>query len=112
MGERARTSATDDLPRGAAFMVACAFLFAVMGVAVKLSSQQLSNAMVVFIRNALGLLMLLPWLLRLGAGGLRTRHLAEHLVRGLAGLAAMYCFFYAIGHMRLAEAVLLNYSLP
>jgi drug/metabolite transporter (DMT)-like permease len=24
----------------------------------------------------------------------------------------MYCFFYAIAHLRLADAVLLNYSLP
>ena len=33
-------------------------------------------------------------------------------MRGLAGLAAMYCFFYALAHLRLADAVLLNYSLP
>src|SRR5712691_6964249 len=109
MGDRATI---DDLPKGAALMVACALLFAVMGVAVKLASQQLPNAMVVFVRSALGLLMLLPWLLRLGRGGFGTRHVGEHLVRGLAGLLAMYCFFYALGHLRLADAVLLNYSLP
>jgi drug/metabolite transporter (DMT)-like permease len=101
-----------DLPRAAAYMVACAFLFAVMGVAVRLASQQFPNAMVVFLRSAFGLLILLPWALRQGAGGLDTRHWVEHLVRGLAGLAAMYCFFYALGHLRLADAVLLNYSLP
>lgn len=112
MGDRARASATRDLPRGAAFMVASAFLFAAMGASVKLASQELSNTMVVFARSALGLLMLLPWLPRLGRGGLKTRHLFEHLVRGLAGLGAMYCFFYAISRMRLADAVLLNYSLP
>src|SRR5262245_42624152 len=112
MSDRATGASHVDLPRGAAFMVASAFLFAAMGVAVKLASQQLGNAMVVFVRSALGLLMLAPWLLRLGAGGLATRHLFEHLVRGLAGLGAMYCFFYAIGHLRLADAVLLNYSLP
>lgn len=112
MNDRAPASAKNDLPRAAAFMVASAFLFAGMGVTVKLASQHLSNALVVFFRSALGLLMLLPWLLRLGGGGLKTRHLGEHLVRGLAGLGAMYCFFYAIGRMRLADAVLLNYSLP
>ncbi len=112
MDHRATARARIDLPRGAAFMVTSAFLFAAMGVAVKLASQQLPNSMVVFARSALGLLMLLPWLLRLGVKGLATRHPFEHLVRGLAGLGAMYCFFYAIGHMRLADAVLLNYSLP
>jgi drug/metabolite transporter (DMT)-like permease len=111
MGARAH-GPHHDLPRGAAYMVSCAFLFAVMGVAVRLSSQQLPNAMVVFLRSALGLVILLPWALRLGPRGLGTKHLTEHLVRGLAGLAAMYCFFYALGHLRLADAMLLNYSLP
>lgn len=111
MGDPGRGE-TIDLPRAAAFMVASALLFAAMGVAVKLSSQALSNAMVVFFRSALGLLMLLPWLLRLGPGGLKTGQPGEHLVRGLAGLGAMYCFFFALARLRLADAVLLNYSLP
>lgn len=102
----------DDLRRGAAFMVTSALLFTLMGVGVKLSAQTLPNAVVVFLRNALGLLFLGPWLLRLGPGGLTTRHLPEHVARGVAGLGAMYCSFYAIGRMRLADAILINYSLP
>jgi len=35
-----------------------------------------------------------------------------HVTRSFSGLAAMYCFFYAIAHLSLAEAVLLNYSAP
>jgi drug/metabolite transporter (DMT)-like permease len=102
----------DDLRLAAGFMVTSAFLFAFMGLAVKLASAHLPNAMVVFFRNALSLVALLPWALRQDRGALRTRHLKEHLVRGLAGLMAMYCFFYALAHLRLADAVLLNYSLP
>ena len=102
----------DDLPRGALLMVASALLFAAMGEAVRMASAQLSNAMVVFFRNAFGLVALLPWLVRLGPRGLRTRAWPEHLVRGLAGLASMYCYFYAIARIGLSEAILLNYSLP
>lgn len=102
----------DDLPRGALLMVASALLFAAMGEAVKMASAHLSNAMVVFFRNAFGLLALSPWLVRLGAKGLRTAAWREHLVRGLAGLASMYCYFYAIARLGLSEAILLNYSLP
>src|SRR4029450_10055891 len=36
----------------------------------------------------------------------------EHVLRGLAGLGSMYCFFFAIARLPLAEAVLLNYTLP
>ena len=35
-----------------------------------------------------------------------------HVVRGLAGVAAVACYFYAIAHLRLADAVLLNQSMP
>jgi drug/metabolite transporter (DMT)-like permease len=101
-----------NLRRAAAFMVVSAFLFALMSVAVKESARSLPNVVVVFFRNAVGLLALLPWVLALGRRGLRTTNLREHLVRGLAGLASMYCFFYAIAHLRLADAVLLNYSIP
>lgn len=111
MGDRAEEQTT-DLPRAAALMVASALLFAGMSVAVKLLALTLSNATVVFFRNLMGLVALLPFLVRLGRGGLATRHLKQHLVRGLAGLAAMYCFFFAIARLRLADAVLLNYSLP
>jgi drug/metabolite transporter (DMT)-like permease len=101
-----------SLERGAAFMVGSALLFAGMGAAVKLASASLPNTMVVFFRNALGLVALVPWLVRLRRQGLGTTHLREHAIRGLAGLAAMYCFFLAIAQMKLADAVLLNYSLP
>ncbi len=68
--------------------------------------------MVVFLRSGLSLLVLLPPILRRGVGQLRTLHLREHIVRGTVGMAAMYCFFFVIGKLGLAEALLLNYSLP
>jgi drug/metabolite transporter (DMT)-like permease len=105
-------SRADDLRRGALMMIVSGFLFALMGVAVKLAAQSLPNAMVVFFRSAVGLLALAPWIWRLGRRGLGTRHLREHVIRSLAGLASMYCFFYALAHLRLADAILLNYSIP
>lgn len=103
---------TADLPRGALFMTGAGLFFAGMGMSVKIASDSLSNAQVVFIRNALGLVALLPWLLALGEGGLRTKHLPNHLLRGVLGLLNMYCLFYAIARLRLADAILLNYSTP
>jgi drug/metabolite transporter (DMT)-like permease len=93
-------------------MVGAAFLFAVMSVTVKLLSQSLPNPMIVFLRSALSLVLLLPPVLRQGVGQLATRHLRGHLARGAAGMLAMYCFFFAISRLGLAEALLLNYSLP
>lgn len=100
------------LPRAAAFMVGAALLFALMSVMVKLLSQSLPNAMVVLLRSSLSLLVLLPFVLRRGVVELRTRHLKEHLIRGAVGMGGMYCFFFTISRLGLAEAMLLNYSLP
>jgi drug/metabolite transporter (DMT)-like permease len=83
-----------------------------MGLGVRIVSADLPNAMVVFFRNALGLLVLLAWVPGIRAAGLATRRLPDHLVRSIAGLLAMYCFFYAIAHMSLADAMSLNYSMP
>jgi drug/metabolite transporter (DMT)-like permease len=102
----------EQLRRGALYMLASALLFAAMGALIKLAARSLPNEMVVFFRNALGLAALAPWLWRHGWHGLRTRHPGAHLARALAGLAAMYCYFYALAHLPLAEATLLNYSTP
>jgi len=100
------------LTRAAVSMVGAALLFAVMSVMVKLLSHSLPNAMVVFLRSSLSLVILLPAMLRHGRAALATQRLREHLLRGIAGMAAMYCFFFAIARLGLAEALLLNYSLP
>lgn len=68
--------------------------------------------MVVFLRNAVALALLLPWILRVRLRGLGTQHVRGHLLRAGFGLSAMYCFFYALHHLDLAVAVLLNYSAP
>ncbi len=98
--------------RAALSAVFAALMFATMGVAVRYSSATLPNEMIVFLRNGFGLLFLLPWLTGYGIGNLGTARLPAHVLRSLSGLAAMYCFFYAIAHLQLAEAVLLNYSSP
>jgi drug/metabolite transporter (DMT)-like permease len=103
---------TDLTRRGLAAAVGASLMMALMGTCVKIAARDINNEMVVFLRNAFGLMFLLPGLLQLGPAGMRTTRLGAHLARSLAGLAAMYCFFYAIAHMHLAEAVLLNFSSP
>lgn len=85
---------------------------AAMGALVKQAALDLPNTLVVFGRNAFGLLFLAPVLVRGGFASLRTDVLPLHLIRTLAGLAAMYCFFWTMPRLHLAEAVLLNYTAP
>ena len=105
---RDRTS----LPRAAAQMVAAAFFFTLMATGVQMASERLPSAIVVFFRNLVSLVLVTPFVLRAGFGGLRTQRFGEHLLRTAAGLGSMYCNFVAIHHLRLADAVLLQYTLP
>ena len=107
MNDRAQS-----LIRGAAYIILGELCFATMGVGVRLVSVELHNPMIVFARNILGLALLLPWLLRRGIGNAATRVPALHLLRAGAGVAAMYCFFYAIAAMPLADAMLLKLTAP
>jgi len=101
-----------NLPRAALATTLAALMFASMGVAVRYASASLPSEVLVFLRNGFGLLFLLPWLYHRGFRGLKTQRLSGHIIRSVTGLAAMYCFFYAIAHLPLAEAVLLNFSSP
>lgn len=102
-----------DLWWGALLIVTGEWAFATMGAAIRVVATEVDNAEVVFFRNAFGLLFFLPWLVRAGAfDRLATAWPGMHLLRGLAGLGAMYCFYYAIAKMPLAEAMLLKLSAP
>ena len=102
----------EDQNFAATLLLGSSFLFASAGATVKLASAQATNEMVVFFRSFVGLVALIPWLVRGGSAALRTPYPRRQVTRALAGLAAMYCFFYAIAHLPLGEAMLLNYSSP
>lgn len=104
---------TDNPVRGALLVSSAALMFASMGVMVRMVSVSLPTEEVVFFRNLFGLLVLLPVLTRNRfAVSLKSRQPWLHLVRSLFGLAAMYCFFYALSTLPLADAVLLNFTAP
>ncbi len=102
----------NNVLKGAGFILLSELLFVVMGSQVKSLSQELPTEMIVFFRNLFGLQVILPLLLRQGFGALYTQRASLHLLRGLAGLSAMYCFFYAIANLPLANAMILKMSAP
>jgi len=89
-------------------MLAASFLFATMGVCVKLASAHYAAAEIVFYRGLIGALFI-AGLVRLRGGSLRTSVPAMHFWRSLSGTCALVLWFYAIGHLPLATAMTLNY---
>ena len=103
----------DNLKRAARHATAAAASFALMGAAAKAAGKAgAADVVIVFMRNLVALCILAPWLLRKGSGALKTQRLRGHLWRSGFGLLGMYTLFYAVSHLPLAEALLLNYSSP
>ena len=91
------------------WMIALAsFLFATMGVCVKLASAQYPTGEIVFYRGMIGALFIAA-MTRVRGGSLATRVPAMHFWRSLSGVSALCLWFYALGHLPLATAVTLNY---
>lgn len=89
------------------------FMFSSMAASIKVVSVALPTEVIVFFRNLIVILFLLPWIWqRHGLRALNTEKTHLHFIRALSGLGAMYCFFYTLANMPLAEAALLKMSLP
>jgi drug/metabolite transporter (DMT)-like permease len=101
------------MKKGALFMLASCLFFSTMGVLVKTLSADLPSAIIVFFRNAValaGMALLLHH--RHGFPGFATRFFGQHFFRAATGLASMYCFFFSVGRLSLADAYLLGYTSP
>ena len=91
------------------WMIAASFLFACMGVCVKLASATHSAVEITFWRSFISLL-LMGGLVRVRGVSLKTPHWRWQITRGLVGFTALFSYFYAITLLPLATAVTLNYT--
>lgn len=98
--------------QGAALLALSALIFSAMGVLIREASATVNNENIVFFRNIVGVIFFMPLLLSKGIRPFKTTRLKSHLLRTSYGLAAMYCFFYAIAHLPLADAMVFTYSAP
>ena len=89
-------------------MIVASFLFASMGVCVKLASEHYASGEIVLYRSVTGVLLMLAFSRWQGAT-LRTAVPAMHFWRSLSGVVALVLWFYAIGNLPLATAMTLNY---
>lgn len=103
---------TRNLVIAALMLLGAELCFAGVSALVKYLSTDVAPTQLVFFRNLMALAVLLPWLMRKGFSAFKTQAIGFHLSRGLAGLAAMYLFFYVIGHIPLAQATLVLLLAP
>jgi drug/metabolite transporter (DMT)-like permease len=97
--------------RGPAWMLMSSVVFACMWGLIRWASHDVSPFVLVFYRNAFGLLALTPMLVR-NPGLLATARLPVHLRRATSGVIATYGTFYAVSNAPLAQTLAINYSTP
>ena len=89
-------------------MVGASFLFATMGVCVKLASSDYSTGEIVFYRSLIGAVLVFG-AVRCSGGTLKTPVPQMHFWRTASGISALCMWFYSIGKLPLATAMTLNY---
>lgn len=93
------------------WMIVASFLFACMGVCVKLGADHFSTGELVFYRGLVGVVMMATVAAVRGTP-LATPHWRLQLSRGVSGSIALMCYFFALGILPLATAVTLSYTSP
>jgi len=98
---------------GIMLMLGCSLLFALMAMFIKLASKNIPVMEITFFRALIGVLVLSPLLLRKKIQ-FKLKHHTGSLIwwRDLAGWLAMILNFYAIAHIPLGDASLLNNTSP
>ena len=89
------------------FALIAAFTFAITGVFVKLIGKHATTTMVIFFRFSISLLILLPWFLK-DSALFKISQPKNFILRSIAGLLALYCTFYALRYIPIADALLLS----
>jgi drug/metabolite transporter (DMT)-like permease len=104
---------SDNVFLGAGLIMLAFLLVAVMSALGKAAKEVgASTTTIVFFQNFISLLLFLPWSLHQGIGGLKTKHLLLHGVRGLTGMLSQALMFIAVLTMPLMNTVLLANAAP
>jgi drug/metabolite transporter (DMT)-like permease len=87
----------------------CVVAFTAIG---KYLTAEMSVPMITFFRCVFGVLFIIPWVARVGLAGLATKRPVLLVARGINTLLGLYCVFFAVSLIPLADVVAIQYSKP
>ena len=93
-------------------MIVALFMFTLMGICIRLSAEHLPVIEVVFFRNFLAVLILLPLVARVGFGSLQMHRPKLFFVRAAVNAVGMFCGFTALTLIPLAQMTALSFTTP
>jgi len=98
--------------RGALWMLAAAFSFAVLLASVRWLATTIPAVEIVFFRNLVGLGLAVPLIVHGGLAVLRTERFAMHGLRATLSWLAMLTNFWALSYVGLADTAALLFVIP
>ena len=98
--------------RATCLMIIALFMFTVMGICIRLSATYLPVIEVVFFRNFLAMLILLPLVARVGFVSLRMKRPKLFFLRAAINAIGMFCGFTALTLIPLAQMTALSFTTP
>lgn len=101
-----------DNLRGVLWMILGGLFFTGVAGVVRHLSYKYTAFEIVFYRVLIGTLIQLPWLFRAGFGVLRTSRIGLFWLRAGFAYGGMVLYFYAVGHMKLADVTVVQFALP
>jgi drug/metabolite transporter (DMT)-like permease len=107
-----RLSALPTPLAAALWMLVASLLFAGLSALIRYLGQNMHPFEVAFFRNLFGLAFMLPWLMRIGFGILRTQRFGLYLSRSGLSLVSMLCWFSALPMLPFEQAVALSFTAP
>lgn len=111
-GFRTRIASMPTPLLAAAWMVGASLFFAGLSGIIRQLGQEMHPFEVAFFRNLFGLVVMLPWLWRIGFGVLKTKRLKLYVSRSLLSLFSMLCWFSALPILPFEQAVALSFTAP
>lgn len=105
----------DSLPgptRGVIWMTLSAAFYACTYATVRHLSADFHTLQIVFFRSSLGIVFMLPWLVRAGPGALRTKRYGLYGVRTVLNYFGMVCLMYGIANLKLQDVTALMFTVP
>jgi drug/metabolite transporter (DMT)-like permease len=98
--------------RGIMWMLAAVIALTLMFAIVKQMVMELPVFVVAIMRTAFALVLLVPWMIRVGPPGLKTDRVGAHAFRAFLGASSFVCVVYALSKLLLADAIVLAFTSP
>lgn len=67
---------------------------------------------IAFLRNAFAILFMMPWLMKVGLGAMRTQQIGKHVVRGFMSSTNVTLLFAAVALIPIADMSAINFLQP